>query len=128
LPRPELTGELSLSAEAFNRKFKGSPVKRAKRRGYLRNVAIALGNLGDPQAVSSLLDALRRDPEALVRGAAAWALGRLGGDAARTGLQAALQAEADAEAQQEIRRALAHLHSPLQAERLADGELRGTKE
>ena len=43
VPRPNLVRELKLTPEAFNRKFKGSPVKRAKRRGYLRNVAIAPG-------------------------------------------------------------------------------------
>ena len=42
IPRPDLIQELSLSPKAFNRKFKGSPIKRTKRRGYLRNVSIAI--------------------------------------------------------------------------------------
>ena len=46
VPFPDLIAELSLTPQEFNRKFKDSPVKRAKRKGYLRNVAVALGNSG----------------------------------------------------------------------------------
>lgn len=73
IPLPILTEELALTPEAFNQKFKQSPVKRAKRRGYLRNVTVALGNRGDRQALSALRAALA-DPEPLVREHAAWAI------------------------------------------------------
>jgi epoxyqueuosine reductase len=76
LPQPNLAEELSLTPEAFNQKFKNSPVKRAKRRGYLRNVAVALGNSGDPAAAPALERALD-DPEPLIRSHAAWALEKL---------------------------------------------------
>ena len=106
-PRPDLIQELeTLTPEAFNRKFKGSPVKRTKRRGYLRNVAVALGNAGDPAAIPALVRALREDPEPLVRGHAAWALGRLGGDAAREVLLEAARSEGDEGVLEEIRQAL----------------------
>ncbi len=72
LPHPDLLSELNLSPETFNRKFKGSPVKRAKRRGYLRNVAVALGNSQETQAISALDNALE-DSESMVREHAAWA-------------------------------------------------------
>ena len=78
VPEPLLTEELALTPDDFNIKFKGSPVKRAKRRGYLRNVAVALGNSGDPEAVPALEQALLHDPEPQVRQHAAWALGRIG--------------------------------------------------
>jgi epoxyqueuosine reductase len=42
---------MGMSQEEFSRRFKGSPVKRTKRRGLLRNVAVALGNWGSPEAV-----------------------------------------------------------------------------
>ncbi len=58
VPAPDLLHELELTSQEFNRKFKGSPVKRAKRRGYLRNAAVALGNSGYPQAVPVLSAAL----------------------------------------------------------------------
>ncbi len=73
IPLPVLTEELALTPEAFNRKFKRSPVKRAKRRGYLRNVAVALGNRGDTSALPALEQALE-DPEPLVRVHAEWAI------------------------------------------------------
>jgi epoxyqueuosine reductase len=77
-PRPELvtldlTQELGLSQQEFSARFKGSPVKRTKRRGYLRNVAIALGNCGGEDALPALEQALE-DKEPLVREAAEWAL------------------------------------------------------
>lgn len=65
---------MSLSQEEFSRRFKGSPVKRTKRRGLLRNVAVALGNWGSPEAVPVLSAALT-DDEPLIRGHSAWALG-----------------------------------------------------
>jgi epoxyqueuosine reductase len=70
---PPLTAELLLPREEFNRRFKGSPVKRARRRGYLRNVAVALGNTGDLRALPVLQQALD-DEEPLVREHAGWAI------------------------------------------------------
>lgn len=80
VPRPDLPGEVLLSADAFNHKFKGSPVKRAKRRGYLRNAAVALGNLAAPddQRAIEALETAAGDPEPLVREHAQWALDRIG--------------------------------------------------
>jgi epoxyqueuosine reductase len=108
---PELIRELSLSPQEFNRKFKGSPVKRAKRRGYLRNVAVALGNLatggGNPDVVGALARVLQSEPEALVRAHAAWALGRVGGETAQRVLAQAAQSEQNAGVRTEIQAALA---------------------
>jgi len=106
LPLIELQSELSLSAAEFNRKFKASPVKRSKRRGYLRNVAVALGNSADYAVIPTVIQTLQNDPEALVRGHAAWALGRLASDASRQGLIAARQTETDEGVLEEIDAAL----------------------
>jgi epoxyqueuosine reductase len=73
LPTPDLAAELGLSSKEFNQKFKDNPVLRSKRRGYLRNVAVALGNSGDPAACPSLESAVQ-DNEPLIREHAAWAL------------------------------------------------------
>ena len=73
---PALIAIMGLSYEEFSTRFSGSPIKRAKRRGLLRNVAVALGNWGGREAVPALAKALD-DPEPLVRGHAAWALGRI---------------------------------------------------
>ena len=72
-PLPSLTDELAIPTQEFNQRFKRSPVKRAKRRGYLRNVAVALGNTGDMHALPVLNRALE-DPEPIVREHAKWAI------------------------------------------------------
>ena len=72
-PRPDLVAELALSPREFNRKFKDSPMQRARRRGYLRNIAVALGNAGDPAAVPALERTLSGD-EPLLREHVIWAL------------------------------------------------------
>ena len=106
LPAPDLSQELSLTPQEFNLRFKGSPVKRARRRGYLRNVAVALGNLGNESAVPALAQALLKDPEPLVRSHAAWALGCIGWETARQALAEAARTETNAEVQSEIYAAL----------------------
>jgi epoxyqueuosine reductase len=102
---PDLIPLLSLTQEEFSTRFKSSPIKRAKRRGLLRNVAVALGNSGDRAAVPALTAALH-DPEALVRAHAAWALGRLGGREAMSALREARAGEEDALVQEELSFAL----------------------
>lgn len=66
---------LSLDDAGFRRRFKGSPMLRAKRTGLARSAALVLGNRPDPTAAAALEQALR-DPEPVVRDAAAWALGQ----------------------------------------------------
>jgi epoxyqueuosine reductase len=64
---------LSLSDDEFRMLFRNSPIKRIKRRGFLRNVCVALGNVGD----SSDLPALERataDSERLIAEHANWAI------------------------------------------------------
>ena len=106
ISRPDLIQELALTPHEFNLKFKGSPVKRAKRRGYLRNVVVALGNAGDPKAVPVLGQALLNDPEPLVRGHAAWALGCIGDENAVAWLEESASQEEDSYVLGEINIAL----------------------
>jgi epoxyqueuosine reductase len=72
----ELTALLALDDAAFRTRFRGTAIARAKRSGLLRNVALALGNRRDTASSPALSGALS-DPDAAVRNAAAWALGRL---------------------------------------------------
>jgi epoxyqueuosine reductase len=102
---PELIPLLSLSQEDFRSRFRNSPISRAKRRGFLRNVAVALGNNPTPEAVPALVAALA-DPEPLVRGHVAWALGRIGTPAAIRALRQRLTMEKDGEVTSEIEQAL----------------------
>ena len=72
----QLIDLMLMDDETFRKKFKGSPVKRTKRRGLLRNVAVALGNSGNLSAVDALIGALC-DHEPLIRAHVVWALGEL---------------------------------------------------
>jgi epoxyqueuosine reductase len=95
LHAPELIPLLSLTEKEFKARFAGSPILRTKRRGFLRNVCVALGNLKRPEAVSALARTLREDPEPLIRAHAAWALGRIGTREAKVALHEARTREAD---------------------------------
>jgi epoxyqueuosine reductase len=75
-PPHSLTEDLSLTPQAFNQRFKRSSVKRTKRRGYLRNVAVALGNSGDLHHLPVLQNALN-DEEPLIREHATWAIDKI---------------------------------------------------
>ena len=105
---PELIPLLSLDEEGFRQRFNGSPIRRAKLAGLQRNVCVALGNIGDTVAVPELTRALH-SAEALVRSHAAWALGQIGGEAAREALQRAISEEDDRDVAEEVRDALARV-------------------
>jgi epoxyqueuosine reductase len=75
--RGELTDFLGLDEESFRKRFEGSPVRRAGRDGFLRNVCVALGNRGDRAALPALQATAEHDPSALVREHARWAIERI---------------------------------------------------
>jgi epoxyqueuosine reductase len=102
---PHLPALMAMDEHAFRARYRQTVVWRAKRAGLLRNVAVALGNSGNPAAVPSLARALAADPSPLVRAHAAWALGRLGGGAARAALDAACR-DPDASVAAEAERGL----------------------
>jgi len=73
---PSISDLLRLDEAAFRAFFSGSPVKRIGFDRFTRNVLIAAGNSGDP-TLAPLVEAKLKNPSALVRGMAVWALGRL---------------------------------------------------
>ncbi len=109
LPEPSLLEELVLTAAEFNRKYRHSPLNRAKRRGYLRNIAVAMGNTHDPHAVPALAQALAADPEPLVRAHSAWALGQIGTQHARQALKISASRETNPHVLLEIENSLMRL-------------------
>lgn len=76
---PKLTDLLLMDDAEFRAQFKGSPIKRAKRRGLLRNVATALAASDDAEAENALKYAAEHDSETLVREHAQWALEQIQG-------------------------------------------------
>jgi epoxyqueuosine reductase len=103
--RPPLAALASLGPDEFRGRFGRGPVQRARYEGFLRNVAVALGNSGIPEAVRPL-QTLIDHPAALVRSHAAWALGRIGGKKAGEILRRRQERETDPEATGEIASAL----------------------
>jgi epoxyqueuosine reductase len=105
----DLAGLLRLGRDEYVERFRGSPMKRAKLAGLQRNAAVAMGNRRSPRHVPALAAALAgtlAESDPVVRGHAAWALGRIGGAEARAALEAAWQAESDGAVREEIRAAL----------------------
>ena len=102
---PSLTELMTLNEASFRARFSRSAIRRTKRRGLLRNVAIALGNSGNPEAIDPLCNALH-DPEPLIRSHAAWALGQLQEKEARMALQQHLTREEDEQVKNEVKMAL----------------------
>ncbi len=104
LDLPEL---FDLDDDAFRARFRRTPLWRSKRRGLLRNAAIVLGNQADPSAIPALLKGLH-DPEPLIRGAAAWALGQMRDVQVPLALSQRISEERDQTVRAEIMAALRH--------------------
>jgi epoxyqueuosine reductase len=73
----DLVKEIQLTEGEFKQTFQNSPVLRAKRSGYLRNIALVIGNHPTSRSKEILLDILRKEEEPLIRAAAAWAIGQI---------------------------------------------------
>lgn len=102
----EMTKLLNLSDEFYTRRVQPLIYNYIRHKKYFqRNAAIALGNMRDTSFISHLAQAMQ-DPEGLVRGYAAWALGRIGGSQARQILETSLLRETDEFTSKEIQAAL----------------------
>jgi epoxyqueuosine reductase len=120
----ELTGWslerfLTLDERGFLALFATSPIRRAGRSGFLRNVCVAMGNRAHAPYAPPLARAMEHDGDPLVRGHAAWALGRVARtlpaesrDEALARLSRAVRSEADAWAREEAALALDALGVP----------------
>jgi len=139
--QPELVEGLALSPQDFKVRYRSSPLKRARRCGYLRNLAVALGNrlaravrlfphsgVGRSSlrsAIVALRQALLSDPDSLVRAHAAWALGQAAWNLpwsklAHRALQEAARRETEAVVSAEIDAALETI-ARLQLDRIHKG-------
>lgn len=96
---------LQMNEAEFDQRFGSTPLARPGWNGMRRNAAIVLGNGGDARAIPVLIQVLN-DVNPVVRGAVAWALGRLGDESGRQALQARLDVEDNVDVAAEIRAAL----------------------
>ena len=101
----DLAELLELTEEEFLSRFRGTSIMRAKRVGLQKNACVALGNDGDEAGVPALISALI-NPEPLVRGHAAWALGNIATEEAFSTLERAYESEMDPYVIEEIEGAL----------------------
>ncbi len=102
---PELLPLLNIPHARFRELVGPTTAGWIGRTRFRRNVAVALGNLGDPAAIPALVEALSA-PEPMVRGHAAWALGKIGTRSARYALEQTLSKETDLQVTSEIEAAL----------------------
>ena len=105
---PDLVEILNMDQVEFSTKYKDSPIKRAKLVGLKRNACVALGNNGDPNAITALSTALKTT-ENVVRIHAAWALGTIGGKNSLEVLEEALLSEEDQDTIDEIQMSIGEI-------------------
>lgn len=110
--KPLLVPLLTMSNREFRETYGDSASSWRGKKPIQRNAVIGLGNFRDAESVPALIGVLRNDPRPVLRGTAAWALGRIGGAEAEAALIDALETEADEEARAAIMRALTAVKAP----------------
>jgi epoxyqueuosine reductase len=98
-----LVDVLAMDEARYDAEFTGTAMRRATRNGMRRNAAVVLGNRGDDAALPALIEALA-DADPVVRGHAAWAIGRIA--PRHAALAAARGREEDGRVREEIERAM----------------------
>ncbi|OYD08505.1 tRNA epoxyqueuosine(34) reductase QueG [Paludifilum halophilum] len=104
--KPLLKPLLSMSNREFRERFGKMAGSWRGKKPIQRNAIIALGRYRDRTAVPDLIRLLKTDPRPVIRGTAAWALGRIGGDEAGEALRNALAEETDDQVLWELKNAL----------------------
>jgi epoxyqueuosine reductase len=107
---PDLIAWLLEDPATFAKSWKGTALARSKRSGLLRNAALILGHRQNVEAVPVLIDRLS-DLDPVIRGASAWALGRIGSPMALPALRAA-EHDSDPAARSSIARAIERIEHP----------------
>jgi epoxyqueuosine reductase len=105
IAKPLLKPLVHLTNREFKERFGTSAAAWRGKKPIQRNAIIALGNFKDQSAVPDLIKLLRKDDRPVIRGTAAWALGRIGGDEAAAALRHAAEHEVDPEALASVRKA-----------------------
>lgn len=91
--KPLLLPILDMSNREFKETFGDTSAAWRGRKPIQRNAVIALGNFKDVSAVPKLSEVLLKDPRPELRGTAAWALGRIGGEEALNNLEKGMKSE-----------------------------------
>lgn len=109
--KPLLKPILRISNREFKERF--GPVSGSWRgkKPIQRNAIIALAHYKDETAVPELVKILKEDPRPVLRGTAAWSLGKIGGAQAKEALEQAAETERDEEVLTEVAKGLSYFHN-----------------
>lgn len=114
--KPLLLPILDLSNRQFKERFGMSAAAWRGKNPIQRNAIIALGNFKDPSSVPKLIDILQKDPRPVMRGTAAWALSRIGGEEALGAIVKANATESDEEVLKRLHAAKSKLQTTVTSE------------
>lgn len=106
LVKPKLKPMLYLSNREFKEKFGYMSGSWRGKKPIQRNVILALGHYKEASAEEDLIGVMKNDPRPVIRGTAAWSLGKIGTVTAKEAITAALEKEVDEQVQYEMENAL----------------------
>ncbi|QHS21526.1 tRNA epoxyqueuosine(34) reductase QueG [Virgibacillus sp. MSP4-1] len=110
--KPRLKPLLRISNREFKETFGPMAGSWRGKKPIQRNAIIALANYKDQTAVDELIHVMKHDPRPMIRGTAAWALGKIGSEAGRLAIQEAQEKESDESALAEMEKGLDYFASP----------------
>ncbi|MFP7472604.1 tRNA epoxyqueuosine(34) reductase QueG [Niallia taxi] len=111
IAKPLLVPLLTISNKEFKEKYGHISGSWRGKKPIQRNALIALAHFKEDSAVPDIIGVMKNDPRPVIRGTAAWALGKIGGDESRQALTTLSNKETDPEVLQEMQDALARLSS-----------------
>jgi len=106
LAKPLLKPLLNISNKEFKSKFGPMSGSWRGKKPIQRNAIIALAHFKEQDAVPDLVELMKKDERPVIRGTAAWAVGKIGGPLAEQALRTALEKEKDVEVLKEIEKGL----------------------
>ncbi|MCP8615291.1 tRNA epoxyqueuosine(34) reductase QueG [Salirhabdus salicampi] len=109
--KPKLKPMLTMSNREFKEKFGYISGSWRGKKPIQRNAILALAHYKDETAIDDLIYVMENDPRPVIRGTAAWALGKIGGDQAEEALEKAISKEKDEEVIEEMKKGLAFFAS-----------------
>ncbi|WP_077317976.1 tRNA epoxyqueuosine(34) reductase QueG [Virgibacillus proomii] len=110
IAKPKLIPMLKISNREFKEKFGHISGSWRGKKPIQRNTLIALGHYKDTTAVAEIIDIMRNDPRPVIRGTAAWSLGKIGTDEAFQAIKEAMETEEDEQVLYEMEKGLAFQH------------------
>ncbi|KMK99049.1 epoxyqueuosine reductase [Bacillus stratosphericus] len=113
IAKPLLKPLLTISNREFKEKYGHVSGSWRGKKPIQRNAILALAHFKDASALPDLVDLMHKDPRPVIRGTAAWAIGKIGDDQQLSELEKALERESDEEAKQEIIKGIELLQTPL---------------